>query len=297
MELIGPLGADRRAGFQIKLRHFGGGPLALKDMLDGNSDFAVLGLPAMAGVALRHNDLRSIAVLTHAPAYTLMVRADLRGKVRKVADLRGMTLGVHAGSKAGKSTGQQVPEYLLMRAGVPLGEVNFVPGGQNYEDHAAVLASGSVDAIVTDEPSATRLAEDGIAWRLVDLHDPAVTRKHLGGPFIYTQVTARAGLLASQPDKVARLVRALRETLAWMHGQSPEAIARLVEPRDAASQALLARALRLVKPAYSADGAFSAEQLRTTETFFRAVSVDLPGAANLDFERLIDRRWTDAIPR
>jgi NitT/TauT family transport system substrate-binding protein len=296
LELLAALGADRRAGFRLELRFFGGGPLALKDMLGGNADFTVLGMPAMAGVALSRissgqDTLRSIAVVTQAPAFAVMVRADLRARVRKVADLHGMSIGTHSSSKAGKSTGQQVPEYLLLRANIPLEQVNFISAGQTYEDYAAALVSGAVDAVVAEEPGATHLEDAGLAFRLVDLHEPASARAHLGGRFIYTQVCADARTLAAHPDKARRLLKALRETLAWIHAHSAEDMARLLEPQNAERQALLARALRRVKPAYSADGKFSAEQLRTTQAFFRAVSADKPGAAQLEFGRLVDERW------
>lgn len=296
IELVAALGADRRAGFRLELRYFGGGPLALKDMLGGNSDFTVLGMPAMAGIALSQNTsgqvaLRSIAVVTQAPAFAVMVRAGLRARVRKVADLRGLSIGTHSSSKAGKSTGQQVPEYLLLRANIPLEQVNFISAGQTYEDYAAALVSGSVDVVVAEEPGATRLEDDSLAFRLVDLHDPASARAYLGGRFIYTQVCADARTLAAHPDKARRLVKALLETLAWIRSHSAGDMARQIVPQDAGRQALLARALRRVKPAYSADGKFSAEQLRTTQAFFRSVSADVPGAAQLDFNRLVDTRW------
>lgn len=291
LELLSALGADRRAGFRLVLRHFGGGPLALKDMLGGNSDFAVLGMPAMAGIAIEQGNLRSIAVVTQVPTFAVMVRADLRPRVRKLADLRGLSIGTHSSSKAGKSTGQMVPEYLLLRAGIPLEQVNFVSAGQTFDDHAAALVSGSVDVVVAEEPAATRLKDAGLAFRLLDLHDPATTRAQLGGRFIYTQVCAEASTLATHPDKARRLVKALRETLAWIHTHSAKDMARQLAPQDAERQALLARALQRVKPAYSADGKFSAEQLLTTQAFFRAVSADKPGAAQLEFSRLVDERW------
>lgn len=291
LELIGSLGHDRRAGFQLRLRYFGGGPLALKDMLDGNSHFAVLGMPAMAGVALSQRDLRSIAVVTRSPAYTLLIRSDLRREVRALRDLRGRRIGVHTGSKSGKTTARQVAEYLVRQAGIPFDEVDFAPVGQKYDDYAAALRSGAVDAIVTNEPAVTLLADAGIAWRLVDLHDPAQAREHLGETFLYTQLCARASLLDAEPGKAARLARALRETLSWIQSTSPEALARHLEPRDTARQAQLARTLQRVRPAYSRDGRFDTRSLRATERFFRAVSEDLPGAASLDFTTLVDSRW------
>ena len=40
--------ADHEQGLELKLRYFNGGPLAMRDLMNNNSDFMVIGLPAIA---------------------------------------------------------------------------------------------------------------------------------------------------------------------------------------------------------------------------------------------------------
>jgi NitT/TauT family transport system substrate-binding protein len=292
LELMPRIGADQKAGFVLVVRHFGGGPLAVKDMIERNSDFAGLGMPALAGIRLGNPELVSIAALTQAPAYALMVRQELKKQVRKIADLRGRSIGTHTGSKQGKSTARQIAEYLLMRDGVRSDEVNFVHAGQNLADYSAALQSGQVDAIVVNEPAATLLEKHKLAWRLADLHDRAAAKKYLGGRFLYTQLAASKETLAAQPDKANLLTTALRDTLQWMKTHSArEIVARLELPEGEERQAL-EQFLAAHKDIYSPDGAFSEEAVRNSEAFFHAVSGDNPAAARLRYADLIDNRWS-----
>lgn len=295
IELIARTGADRQAGFELVLRYFGGGPLAAKDMIDGNSDFAGLGMPALAGLRASHPELVSIAALTEAPAYVLMSRQGAR-KLRSVADLRGRSIGAHSGSKRGKSTARQIAEYLLVRNGVRLDEVNFVHTGQNLADYGAALRSGLIDAIVVNEPAATLLEEGKLARRLVDLHDARTARVHLGGKFLYTQIASKQDTLAQQPDKARMLSAALRTSLDWIAKHSAqEIVARLNLPEDAATRAL-ERFLATHKHIYSADGRFGAVALHNSEAFFHAISGGDPAARQLRFDDCIDSRWSGRGP-
>jgi NitT/TauT family transport system substrate-binding protein len=292
LELISRIGADRKAGFVLTVRHFGGGPLALKDMIDHNSDFAGAGMPALAGVRLANPDLVSIAALTQAPAYVLMARQDMKNKIRKIADLRGRAIGTHSGSKQGKSTARQIAEYLLLRNGVSLDEVNFVHAGQSLADYGAALRSGLVDAIVVNEPAATLLENSRLAWRLADLHDPKVAKAHLGGRFLYTQLAAGKDALRRQPDKARRLSVALRETLRWMAKHDARDIVARLDLPDGDEKRAMERFLTAHKSIYSPDGAFSAEALRNSEAFFHTVSGDDPAASRLRYADFVDSSWS-----
>jgi ABC-type nitrate/sulfonate/bicarbonate transport system substrate-binding protein len=292
IDLISRIGADRKAGFVLTVRHFGGGPLALKDMIKHNSDFAALGMPALAGVRLVNPDLVSIAALTQAPAYVLMVRQELKGRIQQIADLRGLSIGTHSGSRQGKSTARQIAEYLLLRNRVSLDEVNFVHAGQSLDDYGAALRSGLVDAIVVNEPAATLLENGQLAWRLADLHDPKVAKAHLGGRFLYTQLAASKDALRRQPDKARRLSAALRNTLRWMaKHDARDIVARLKLPEGEEKRAM-ERFLTTHKSIYSSDGAFSAEALRNSEAFFHTVSGDDPAAGRLRYADFVDSHWS-----
>jgi NitT/TauT family transport system substrate-binding protein len=292
LELLARNGLDRKHGFALTLRHFPGGPLALKDMVEGDSDFAGLGMPALAGMRLANPDLVSIAVLTDLPAYALLVRQDLKPRIRKIADLRGLRIGTHSGSKQGKSTARQLAEFLLLRQGVALDDVNFVHAGQNLADYRAALRSGQVDAIVVNEPAASMLVNQKLAWCLVDLHDPHDAKVHLGGRFLYTQVAASRAALASQPEKARLLVSALRDTLRWMARHSARDIVGQLNLPEGEEKQVLQAFLAEHKGIYSTNAAFGAEAVANSQAFFRAVNGDDPAALQLNYLDFIDSRWS-----
>lgn len=294
VELIPRIGADRQAGIELVLRNFSG-PLAAKDMLEKNSDFAGLALAAVGGLSLKHANLRSVVALTQAPAYTLMVRKDLRGQVRGIADLKGRSIGVHTASRSGKSTGQQLAEHLLSRSSIDLGAVNFAPAGSNETDYHAALVSGMVDAVMSQEPFASQLEMQGVAYRLVDLHDPAMAKRWLGGPYLFTQLTTSTELIEQQPEKARRLVKAVQIALKWIQRHNAAQIADALRPSAEARPALV-RFLEKNKHMYHPSGAFSDEQIRTTERFFQQVAGDDPGAAQVRLADLIDARWAGRRP-
>lgn len=294
VDLIKKVGADRAEGVNLTVRYFPGGPLAYKDMLAKNADFAVAGAPALAALRLKGEPVVSIATVNRVPTFTLMVRADLKDRVKSIADLRARVIGVNTSSTASKSTSQQVAEYLLRRAGVDPTEVNFVPAGQSLEDQTAALDSGSVDAIMGDEPFATALRRTGKVYVLADLHDLDVARQLLGGLFLNAQLATRQDVMDKQPELAARMVRVLRRTLQWIATHSSEEIAARLDPPD---RATLIALLKRYKAIYSPDGAFTEEQIRTAESFFHFTHATDPAARSLHFMQFIDHRWAGLTQR
>lgn len=291
IELIKKIGADQAEGIDLEVRHFGGGPLAAKEMLSGNSDFAALGMSALATFGAEGKDVRSIASISRAPTYVLSVRSGLRNQVKKIADLRGRVIGVHSSSRGNTSTSQQLVAYMLGRAGIDANQINFLAAGQSHVEQRAALASGAIDALMGEEPFTSKLQNDGLVFVLADLHAPEVTRQMLGGPFLYTQLATRGSLLAEQPEKVKRMTAAMRRTLIWIATHSPDEIAQVLAGSDLARQRETSRLLQRSKDVFSPDGAFRYEEVATTERFFHAVFGANAKARALRMNDLIDARY------
>lgn len=290
LELISRIGADAAEGIQLEIRYFGGGPPSAQDMLERNSDFAGLALAAMAGVYLKSPEIVSVAAIVNRPAYTLLLKKGLRGQVRNVSDLRGRVVGVHSSKQGNKSTGQQLVEYMLLRAGVAPEQVKFVSIGQKKLDYSAALDSDSVDALIANEPEASLLVKQDKAVVLADLHDEKDARAMLGGPFLYAQICTRREVVNAEPEKVRRMVAALGRALAWIQGHTPEQIVDALALSDEEIKAATIDFLHRHKDIYNATPAFSAEQITNAENFFRAVRRDAP-AANLGFKSIIEPKW------
>ena len=163
VDLIKKIGADKDEGANLQIRYFGGGPLAFKDMLSKNVDFAVAGLPALAQLKAKGESVVSIASVNLVPTFTLMIRPELATQVRTIEDLKGRVVGINSASITNKSTSQMLAEFVLQRANISLNSVHFVPAGQSLEAQSSALESGAVDAIMGDEPFASSLQASGKA--------------------------------------------------------------------------------------------------------------------------------------
>lgn len=291
IELIKKIGADRAEGVDLNIRYYGGGPLAAKDMLNGDSDFAALGMSALATFHAEGKDVRSIISVSRAPTYVLSVRSDLRKEIKTIADLRGRVIGVHSGARNNKSTARHMLEYLLLQAGVAPDSVNYLAAGQNHQEQHAALASGAIDALMGGEPSTSRFRDQGLVFVLADLHQLDVAKRALGGPFLYVQLATRGNLLRMHPEKVRRMTAVMRRTLQWIASRTPEEVAGLIAGNDLVRQRELKQLLARGKTAFSPDGVFRRAEVATTERFYRTVHANDPQARSMRLGDLIDARY------
>jgi NitT/TauT family transport system substrate-binding protein len=291
VELIKKIGADRAEGVDLEIRYYGGGPLAAKDMLNGDSDFAALGMSALATFHAEGKDVRSIVSVSRAPTYVLSVRSDLRKEVKTIADLRGRVIGVHSGARNNTSTARHMLEYLLLQAGVTPDSVNYLSAGQNQQEQHAALASGTIDALMGGEPFTSRFRDQGMVFVLADLHQLDVAKRALGGPFLYVQIATRGNLLLMHPEKVRRMTAIMRRTLQWIASRSPDQVASLIAGDDAVRQRELQQLLARGKTAFSPDGVFRRAEVATTERFYRTVHGNDPRGRNMRLGDLIDARY------
>lgn len=293
--LASKIGADLAEGLELDIRYTGGGPQAIRGMLERNSDFAAAGLSALALQKLNGKPVVCIVPLTRVPAYTLLVRSNLRGKVKRIADLKGLVVGVKGHVPGGRSTSQLFAEYLLAQSGLRPDQVNYVSAGQSYDSQHAALASGAVDAIVGDEPFATRLVRQKVAFPLADYHDLETTRKLMGGLFLNGMISTREDMIAGRSEVVEKLVKSIRRTLVWIGAHSAEEMVDALGPNPSEERTALRDVLRVRKNIYSPDGRISDEQLATVDRFLRATEPEVV-ARGLVVRSLVDARWAGTAP-
>lgn len=288
IDLISHIGADRVEGAEVRLHQVGGGAVALQEMMLRNSDFTVAGLPA--AMSLRNNGTKVVvlAAVDDLPLFVLMVRADLRKQVKQVADLKGRTVGVNTSSLSSKTTSQQLAELVLRNAGVPMESVRILAAGQSWEEQSSLLKSRATDAIMGDEPFASRLLDEGEVFFLANLAEPRTARHIPGAGFLHAALEAREDLVAKEPQKAEKMVRILRRTLEWMATHRPEEIVARLQVDDLVERKYLLATLKKYPHLYSPDGRFSSRQLAETETFFRASTPAAPPSFSLE-EMTVDR--------
>jgi ABC-type nitrate/sulfonate/bicarbonate transport system substrate-binding protein len=113
IQLAQAIGADHAEYIELKLCHFPGGPLAMRDLRDRNSDFAVVGQPAIASARADRMPVLAVGQLSQAAMVSLMLRHDLKDKIRTIAQLKGLRIGTDNSTRAARSTSQMLTEYLL----------------------------------------------------------------------------------------------------------------------------------------------------------------------------------------
>jgi NitT/TauT family transport system substrate-binding protein len=288
--LVSRIGADQAEGLELDVRYVSGGPIAFKHLQDRNVDFAAAGLPALALQRLSGGPVVCVVAASQVPAYTLLVRSDLKRKVKKIGDLKGKVIGGKGHVPGGRSTSQLVTEYVLGLSGVTPAMVNFVSVGQSYESQQAALASGVVDAIMGDEPFATRFVKEKVAFALADFHDLNATRKMFGGLFLNGHLATREDYIARHPEVVEKMVKAIKRTLVWIDLHTAVEIVDALGIKDPAERMALLDVLKVRKNIYSPDGQISDEQVATVERFIHATETTEAGGT-FSLKSIINARW------
>lgn len=167
------------------------------------------------------------AVLTthEQEIFSLVVRTELRDRVKTVADLRGLKVGF---STPGASS-WYLGSFYLKKSGLdPDRDVQFVSLGGDPGVIYTALKMGRVDAFSAWEPTTTRVIDEGIAYPLVRIWEPDEHAKWLGGKALALVLVTREDVIKDKPDVVQRVVNAHKKALAFIRANSGTELADLV---------------------------------------------------------------------
>jgi NitT/TauT family transport system substrate-binding protein len=194
--------------------------------------------------------LESVVQLGIAPGEAEMISSKLAGSVKSFKDLRGKNLGV---TELGSGT-HAISKYLLLKAGVPVDQVHFIPVGA-ADTFIAAMQQGHIDAGMTTEPTISRLLATGEGKVLTDLRTPAKTRKAMGADFPFISVFMSSSYVSSHKSVVQHVVNAYVRTLHWIHTHTGAQIAAKM-PADyyAGDKALYITALKAQLAMFSPTG-------------------------------------------
>jgi ABC-type nitrate/sulfonate/bicarbonate transport system substrate-binding protein len=155
-------GDFKRAGLDVRLEKFASAVNAMAPLSTGDIEVVAGGVsPGLFNAFARGWPVKIVAPFGRDSATNsvdaIMVRADLKASVTKLADLKGRKIAVVAPSSA--------PVYMLARALAPVGltlkdvEVVAIP----YPDQEAALVNKAIDAAISIEPFVTLLQDRGVA--------------------------------------------------------------------------------------------------------------------------------------
>lgn len=286
--LVGKIGADREEGIRLEFQYTGGGPVSLDNLARGVAEFAAAGAPAAMTLRAKGEKIMVIAPINNESLFMMVIRADLKGAIRGVADLEGRAIGVTTGTRQGKTASRYLAEQLLTTAGVPLASVRFVPVGQSWLEQSSAIVTGSVDAIMADLDIAYRLRNENMG---IFRFEPDPLVGIVGGDFLRGCLVTREDVIKASPERVRKLVNMLRKALLWIDSHSPEEIVQKMGLSVAEERSAVLAALRDHPRAFSRDGRFLDAQLKATEDFFHLANPGDAKAQVLSIESMIDARW------
>lgn len=283
------IAADQAEGLDLKLRYLPGGPLALRDLNENNSDFAAVGLPAIASARADNMPVVAIGQFSQAAMYVFLLRKDLKNQVHSISQLKGKRIGTTSSTNSARSMGAMMSDYLMQRAGLKTGDVQLISGGQSRESTRAALKSRTVDAFLGDEPFASELVKEGLAIKLEDLYLPKRSNELLGGPIIHAALATRENIYNDHPDTIKKVQRMFDRTLQWLaQHTAQETIDKLAnQPGFIPGQRqLLIDILRRNEGMYTDHITWDNRAVKTTEHFFHLMATD-PKESGLSFNDFV----------
>lgn len=193
--------------------------------------------------------------------FSLLVRKDLQSKVKSVADLKGMKVGI-TGSGSGSWA---MANVYLKKAGLdPTKDVDLVTLGGDPGVIFTSLQTGKIDAISSWEPITSRVLETGAGFALAPIYDAATHKHYVGSDkALGFALMTREDVIASKKDLVQRMVTAHKNALAFIKANTAQTLAEVVlaNPKTAEQfagldKALVTKLIDRIKPGYG-DGCLS----------------------------------------
>ncbi|MBI5678552.1 MAG: ABC transporter substrate-binding protein, partial [Planctomycetes bacterium] len=237
-------------GLAPEITQLDGGTATAQALLAEQVDFSLNSIDHAFKAAVQGKDnLRMIELLNQIPGMVLVVDSRLREKVKNIADLKGMTLGV---TSKGSAT-HMVLASLLSKSGINPDNVNIINAGSATFPPA--LENGQIAGGIALEPFASILVEQGKAFVLADLNTLKDTERFLGGPYNQAGVMTRQDMIARRPDLVQKIVNIHVRALKWIQAHTPQEIAEAL-PREVVGtdKERYVKTLEKLREFYSPDG-------------------------------------------
>ena len=255
LDLAVALGYFKDEGLEPKITYLKGGTATAQALISKQVDFSTNSIDhAFKAAAQGKDDLRMVVLMNQTPGMVLVVDSKHKDKVKSIADLKGMRLGV---TSKGSAT-NMVLAFLLSKNGVSPDDVTVVKAGSSTFPPA--LKNGDIDGGIALEPFASMMVEQGDAHVLQRLITVGDSQQAFSGPYNLAGIVTRQDVIDSNPEQVQKVVNAIVRALKWMQNHTEEKIANALSSEVVGSdKARYVRTLKLLKEFYSPDGKISAE--------------------------------------
>lgn len=247
------LGYFKAEGLEVELLNEASGVDAENEMLAGAVQGVVGFYDHCVDLQTKGKQVMSVVQFSQAPGEVEMV-SNKHPEIKSFADLRGKALGV---TGLGSST-NFLSQYLMVKAGVPLGEFATIPVGAGTTFIAA-MQQDKIQAGMTTEPTISRLLKTGEARILADMRTVEKTKAALGGTYPAASLYMSADYVEKNKPTVQKLANAFVKTLKFIATHSAAEIADKM-PKDfyAGDKDGYVKALADGKAMFTADGVMPA---------------------------------------
>ncbi len=231
-----------RQGIEVTDFVTGSGGTLRTAMIVREYDFGLFGFVHVPLARLAGSPWKAIFSTHDLEIFSLVVRSQLRDRVKTVADLRGMRVGFSTPGAASWYMG----EVYLKKSGLdPEKDVQYLSLGGDPGVIYTALRTGRVDAMSAWEPTTTRAIEEGVVFPLVPIWQPAEHRKWVGTKALALVLVTREDVIARNPGVVRRVVEATKRGLDFIrtHSSAETADVVLKNPKTAEQFEGLGRAL------------------------------------------------------
>jgi len=234
----------------------------LSDEVDGGvgaEDAMASGQVDMAGAWYIHTfdfqaqgkDVESVVQLGGAPGEREMCATN--SGVHSGAEFKGKTMGV---TDLGSGT-DELTQYIAAKAGVSHSDYH-TQAAQAGSSAIAAIQQGTVDCVMTTQPTVAALEKKHLAYSAVDLATTAGATKALGGAWPAATALARTSWVDAHKTEVQAVVNALVATMNWIATHTPAQIADKMPSdyvqNDVITKADYIKALTQDKGQYLPDG-------------------------------------------
>jgi NitT/TauT family transport system substrate-binding protein len=271
-KLTESLGYFKAEGLDVELLNETSGVDAENEMLAGAVNGVVGFYDHCVDLQTKGKFVQSVVQFSQAPGEVELV-SNKYPEIKSMADLRGKSLGV---TGLGSST-NFLTQYLMVKAGVPMGDFTNIPVGAGTTFIAA-MQQDKIQAGMTTEPTISRLLKTGEARVLVDMRTIEKTKAALGGPYPAASLYMATDWVEKNKPTVQKLANAFVKTLKFINMHSAAEIADKM-PKDfyAGDKDAYVKALADGKAMFTADGVMPSGGPETVLSVLAGFSKNLKG--------------------
>jgi NitT/TauT family transport system substrate-binding protein len=278
LDLANALGFFQDEGLEPDITYLQGGTATAQALITGQVQFSTNSIDhAYKSAAQGKDNLRMVVLMNQTPGMVLVVSSKHRERVKSIADLKGMKLGV---TSKGSAT-HMVLAFLLAKHGVDPNDVTILKAGDST--FAPTMKAGDIDGGMALEPFASAMVGNGEAFVLQRLVTREDSQDAFGGPFSLAGLLTRQDVIDSDPRVVQKVVNVIVRTLQWMQGHTEDDIASVLPMEVMGSDKnQYVSTLRLLREFYSHDGRIDTQGATNIRESMVAANI-LPPSVTADY--------------